>query len=263
MQPLYSKLSRFQEIALYRSKQDIVLYLNGGLQFHSAFEAGIHERAVILPLVVTPQPRKVLILGGGLGLSARDALRFSNIEKVVVVELDPAIIEMATHQPSMATLNRNALRDERVELVIGDGFEYVRQTQEKFDLVLNEMDILHTAQSDAIDLESRLEFLKEEQKVLTETGFLSVYVPIDPDGAEFLQTTPAHVPEVFAGYVSRGFAQYFRLRHSAFFIGDHVLVCATTSRRPLKFEQALPEGCISLRPSVVRRLLRRNLNVVV
>ena len=60
----------------------------------------------------------MLVLGGGDGLAARELLRQPGVEKIVQVELDPAVIELA--RTTMRDANGGSLDNPRVNVVIGD-----------------------------------------------------------------------------------------------------------------------------------------------
>lgn len=115
--------SDYQEIVVTRRGADVRLYLDGDLQFSSVDEHRYTE-ALVHP-VLARDPARVLILGGGDGLAAREVLRHPSVREVVQVELDPAVVELANTR--LADLNDGALRDPRVRLVIGDAFRWLRE----------------------------------------------------------------------------------------------------------------------------------------
>ena len=83
----------YQEIVVTRRGNDTRLYLDGGLQFSTRDEYRYTE-SLVYPALGNGA-RSVLVLGGGDGLAARELLRQPGIGKIVQVELDPAVIEMA------------------------------------------------------------------------------------------------------------------------------------------------------------------------
>jgi spermidine synthase len=125
--------SSYQQIVLTERDRDLRLYLDGDLQFSSLDEHRYTETLVHPALARDPQ--RVLILGGGDGLATRDVLRHPSVREVVQVELDPAVIELATTR--LAELNDGSLRDPRVRLVIDDAFRWLRQPPARgFDAVI-------------------------------------------------------------------------------------------------------------------------------
>ncbi len=125
--------SPYQEVVLTRRGADLRLYLDGDLQFSSRDEHRYTE-ALVQP-VLSRAPRRVLVLGGGDGLAAREVLRVPSVREVVQVELDPAVLELADTR--LAELNGRALRDPRVRVVVGDAFTWLRDhPAPEFDAVV-------------------------------------------------------------------------------------------------------------------------------
>ncbi|GAA3231951.1 polyamine aminopropyltransferase [Pseudonocardia petroleophila] len=115
--------SAYQQIVLTERGPDLRLYLDGDLQFSSVDEHRYTE-ALVHP-VLSRDPGRVLVLGGGDGLAARELLRHPSVTEVVQVELDPAVLDLA--RTRLADLNDHALDDPRVRLVVDDGFRWLRE----------------------------------------------------------------------------------------------------------------------------------------
>ena len=125
--------SDYQEVVLTERRGDLRLYLDGDLQFSSLDEYRYTE-ALVHP-VLARDPERVLVLGGGDGLAARELLRAPSVREVVQVELDPAVLALATTR--LSELNGGALQDPRVELVVADAFRWLREhTGPDFDAVV-------------------------------------------------------------------------------------------------------------------------------
>ncbi|UXA08959.1 polyamine aminopropyltransferase [Mycobacterium sp. SMC-2] len=114
--------SAYQEIVVTRRGNDMRLYLDGGLQFSTRDEYRYTESLVYPALGANP--RSVLVLGGGDGLAARELLRQPGITKIVQVELDPAVIQLA--RTTMRGANGGSLDSPRVEVVIDDAMRWLR-----------------------------------------------------------------------------------------------------------------------------------------
>ncbi len=112
----------YQEIVVTRRGADTRLYLDGGLQFSTRDEHRYTESLVYPAL--GGGARAVLVLGGGDGLAARELLRQPGVEKIVQVELDPAVIELA--RTTLRDANAGALDDPRVQIVIDDAMGWLR-----------------------------------------------------------------------------------------------------------------------------------------
>ena len=115
---------------------DLRLFIDGQIQFSSVDEYRYHE-ALVHPAMSAAQSREsVLILGGGDGLAARDVLRHEDVAEIVLVDLDPRIIELCSTHPEIAALNEGALTDPRVHVVTRDGYKFVEQAARGFDVVI-------------------------------------------------------------------------------------------------------------------------------
>jgi Predicted spermidine synthase with an N-terminal membrane domain len=86
---ILSRDTPYQHIVLTRWKDDVRLFLNSHLQFSSRDEYRYHEALVHPGLASVPAPRRVLVLGGGDGLAVREILKYPEIERIVLVDLDP------------------------------------------------------------------------------------------------------------------------------------------------------------------------------
>lgn len=132
----------YQEIVLTESvslsgNRDVRLFLNGDLQFSSVDEYRYHE-ALVHPAMAGPH-RSVLVLGGGDGLALREVLRHPGAERVTLVELDPAMIDLARTDPRLLAANGDAFADPRVTTRTEDAFTWLRANEDRFDVVLIDM----------------------------------------------------------------------------------------------------------------------------
>jgi len=131
---LFADQSPFQRVEVFDTEKYGKILLNDGyVMLTEADEFIYHDMLVHVPLFVHPQPRRVLIIGGGDGGTAREALRHPGVERCVMVEIDQMVVDACReHIPQTAKM----LDDPRLDLQIADGVEYVAQTEETFDVVL-------------------------------------------------------------------------------------------------------------------------------
>lgn len=128
--------SPYQRLVVTRWKDDIRLYINGNLQFSSRDEARYHE-ALVLPAMETAVDRsRVLILGGGDGLAAREVLKYYDVKSITLVDLDPDMT--ATFQTSdiLTKLNQNALNHPKLTVINDDATKWLEKTSEKFNIII-------------------------------------------------------------------------------------------------------------------------------
>ena len=125
--------SAYQEIVITRRGNDMRLYLDGGLQFSTRDEYRYTESLVYPALGAGAHA--VLVLGGGDGLAARELLRTPGVDKIVQVELDPTVIELA--RSTMRYANGGSLDNPRVHVVTGDAMTWLRDTKSpSFDAII-------------------------------------------------------------------------------------------------------------------------------
>src|SRR6185436_2984576 len=134
---VFSQTTPYQRIVVTRGRAGFQLFLNGNLQFASADEYRYHE-ALVHPAMLAAEapPRRVLILGGGDGLALREVLAHPSVEAVTLVDLDPAMTDLARRFPLLGTLNRNALSDHRVTVVNDDAMVWLDEHAGRWDAII-------------------------------------------------------------------------------------------------------------------------------
>ncbi len=128
-QPLYddpiilSRTTQYQHIAIthYKPFNEVRLFLNGNLQFCSIDEMRYHEPMVHPVMNIVPVKARVLILGGGDGCVLREVLKYKEVKEVLLVDLDPAMTELAKTHPILKEINNNAFKDSRLVTITGKG----------------------------------------------------------------------------------------------------------------------------------------------
>lgn len=133
---VYARTSAYQRIVVTAGHGGFQLYLNGNLQFSSQDEYRYHEALVHPALQVAAGARRVLVLGGGDGLAVREVLRYETVRAVTLVDLDPAMTQLATAFPPLAQLNGGALDDGRVEIVNQDAMIWLETRHRPYDAVI-------------------------------------------------------------------------------------------------------------------------------
>jgi spermidine synthase len=110
------------------------LVLDDAMQTTEADEFLYHEPLVHIPLLAHPNPRRVLVVGGGDGGALRHVLMHQTVEKAVQVEIDELVVRAC--QEWLPSLAGGAFEHPRAELIIGDGLAYMRDVSEPFDVIL-------------------------------------------------------------------------------------------------------------------------------
>jgi spermidine synthase len=128
----------YQKLELLQTPQfGKVLRLDDCFMTSEGEEFFYHEALVHPAAMAHPAPRKALILGGGDGGAAEELLKHPSIERVVLAELDEAVVQFSRQH--LQAVHRGALDDARVEVCIGDGLALMEATDERFDLALMDL----------------------------------------------------------------------------------------------------------------------------
>lgn len=131
---LFSGRSSFQTVDVVQTKGHGRMLLNDGLIMVTERDEHVyHDMISHVPLFVHPNPKRVLVIGGGDGGTAREVLRHKSVEEVVMVEIDGMVVDACRE---FIPQTASALTDARLELIIGDGVEYVKKAKKAFDVIL-------------------------------------------------------------------------------------------------------------------------------
>jgi spermidine synthase len=158
-----------------RLPRDYVLYIDGIFQFWTNFEELYHEYFAHIPIMLNNQvPESVLILGAGDGLLLREIVKHPEVKKITLVDIDAKVVEWAKSHPVMVASNRQAFKDGRVQVLIQDAYQFVRQTDEKYDAIY--MDFPSPENYHISKLYSR-EFYTFVRKSLKPNGYVVLDAP--------------------------------------------------------------------------------------
>lgn len=127
--------SPYQSVEVHESAPFGKLFrLDGHFMTSEKDEFFYHENLVHLAAVTHPAPERALIVGGGDGGSAEELLKHPTIRSVTLAEIDLAVVDLA--RKYFGSVHRGSLDDPRLALRIGDGFAFVRDTDESYDLIV-------------------------------------------------------------------------------------------------------------------------------
>lgn len=113
-----------------------VMALDGVIQTAENDEFIYHEMLAHVPVIAHGDVKSVLVIGGGDGAILRELVKHQTIEKITQVEIDEKVVEMAkTYFPKHS---QGAFDDPRLNLVIDDGFNYIKNCQEQFDIIISD-----------------------------------------------------------------------------------------------------------------------------
>jgi spermidine synthase len=115
--------------------EEYAFVINGKSDGSALADAPMQVMSGLVGALVHPHPRRVLVIGLGTGSTAGWLARVPSIERVDVVELEPAIEHVAR---VCATINQDVLANPKVHLLTGDGRELLLTTTAHYDLIFSE-----------------------------------------------------------------------------------------------------------------------------
>ena len=133
---LFSGKSDFQEVVVVDSEQfGRMLVLDGVFQTSVFDEYIYHEMIVHVPLLIHPNPKRILVIGGGDGGTVREVVRHDSVERVELVEIDGMVVDVCKQylpEISQALVNNHP----KLTLKIGDGISHMREAENQYDVII-------------------------------------------------------------------------------------------------------------------------------
>ena len=161
----------FQTVEVFETPQWGKLFrLDGAYMTSERDEFFYHEPIVHCAALAHPAPRSALVIGGGDGGSSEELLKHPTIERVLMAELDEDVVRISKRY--LQAVHRGAFDDPRLEVRIGDGFDYARTAGERFDLIVLD---LTDPDTPAQKLYTR-EFFETARGLLNPGGAISLHL---------------------------------------------------------------------------------------
>ena len=121
-------------VAVSQAGEHFFLRVNGKLDAGTAGDMPTQLMSGHLPLLLHADPKNVLVIGLGSGITAGAVSRYP-IERMDVVEIEPAVVEASRY---FRQLHGGVLEDPRVRTVIADGRNFLLTTPERYDVIISE-----------------------------------------------------------------------------------------------------------------------------
>jgi len=155
---------------------------DGAVQFHVSgkveassepYDMRLQRMLGHLPALVHPNPKSVLIVGFGAGVTAGTFVLYPEIQRIVICEMEPLIPPTATQY--FANENYNVMHDPRVQIIYDDARHFVLTTREKFDIITS--DPIHPWVKGSATLYSK-EYFDLVRQHLNPGGIVTQWVPL-------------------------------------------------------------------------------------
>lgn len=171
---IFAKSTPYQRIILTKNNHELRLYLNGNLQFSSADEYRYHEALIHPGLAALPDPKNVLVLGGGDGLALREILKYPSVTSITLVDLDPEMTFLFTNNKMLSELNKDAFKAKKVHAINDDAFVWLKKEKKQYDFI-------------TVDFPDPVNY--SVGKLYTKTFYDALYNVLAPGGIAVIQST--------------------------------------------------------------------------
>ena len=133
---LYSGNSGFQRIEVFESPEfGRFLTLDGYMMLTEKDEFIYHEMITHVPMAVHPNPKSILVIGGGDGGTVRELLKYATVERIDLVEIDEEVVDVCRrYLPQTAKCLDNT--DGRIHFFYEDGLKYIRHCEDMYDIII-------------------------------------------------------------------------------------------------------------------------------
>ncbi len=173
---LFEEKTKHQDLIIFENDYfGRVMVLDGVIQTTDRDEFIYHEMISHVPIFAHGKAQKVLIIGGGDGGVLREVLRHKDVQ-CTMVEIDASVVEMS--KKYFPDHSAGAFEDARCNLVIADGLKFVKETTDRFDVIIVDStdpigpgEVLFTS-----------DFYQDCQRCLSEKGIL-----VTQNGVPFFQ----------------------------------------------------------------------------
>ncbi|KAG7881007.1 hypothetical protein KL905_002127 [Ogataea polymorpha] len=164
---LYSQKSKYQDVLVFESSNyGNVLVLDGAIQATERDEFSYQEMIAHLALNSHPNPKKVLVIGGGDGGVLREVVKHECVEEAVLCDIDEDVIAVSKkYLPEMS----KSYSHPKVRVHIGDGFKFLNDYKNCFDVIITDSSDPE-GPAESLFQKPYFELLKE---ALTEKGVIS------------------------------------------------------------------------------------------
>lgn len=198
-------ISQYQEIIVEKTDDDLRLTIAWDLQFSSKEEYIYNEAMVDYPMSVlkNKETLDVLILGWWDGLLANELMKYSNIDNITLCELDKEVIKICSEDIDICEYNGNVFRNPRLHVLYGDAFEFINNTDKRYDLIIADFPNPHLPPLSKL---YSIEFYQNISNYLREDGIFIAQVAEVHHTKKCFQCVWKTLKEVFV--YTRGFSRY-------------------------------------------------------
>ncbi|ERI09102.1 polyamine aminopropyltransferase [Aneurinibacillus aneurinilyticus] len=188
---IHSEESPFQHVTILDSYDfGRMLVLDGVVQTTSMDGFIYNEMISHIPLRFHPNPKRVLIIGGGDCGAAREVAKYANVEQIDMVELDEIVVKVCKEHLTEVSGN---LSDPRVHFIYNDGVAYVKNYENYYDIIIVDS-------SDPVGPAEQLfelDFYRNLHRALKDDGIMVCQSQSPVFHADIMGQTHRHIQSLF------------------------------------------------------------------
>jgi len=135
-QIIHHEKSQYQDVLIFESSDyGMVLVLDNVIQCTERDEFAYQEMITHLGMFAHPNPKKVLVIGGGDGGVLREVVKHEGVEEAVLCDIDEAVIRLSKkYLPGMSV----GFQHPKVKVHVGDGFKFLEDYKDTFDVIITD-----------------------------------------------------------------------------------------------------------------------------
>jgi spermidine synthase len=188
---IYQKRTEYQDLLIVETPEyGRTLVLDGAIQLTERDEFCYSEMMAHVPICAHPDPKRVLIVGGGDGAILRETLRHREVERCTLVDIDREVVEASKqYLPTVGF----ELENPRADVRQMDALEYIQTTDDRFDVAIVDS-------TDPVDFAAGLfqaPFYENLKKILKPGGMVSELTESPFADTALLRQAIAQMREVF------------------------------------------------------------------
>lgn len=131
---LYSEENEYVRMDIFESPEfGRFLTIDGYIIMTEKDEFIYHEMMTHIPMAVHPDPRKILVFGAGDGGVVRELLKYPNIERIDMVEVNEGVVEACK---KYLPFTASGLDDDRVTIYTENCLRYIRHIEQEYDVII-------------------------------------------------------------------------------------------------------------------------------
>jgi spermidine synthase len=163
-----------QKIALVEVGEEVWVYSNGEIMFGTKQDENEYAEVIVhVPMAAAKEIKRILIIGGAGGISAREVLRYDEVEEIIAVDIDAEMMDLGKNFDRLVIFNEGALNHHKVRTRIEDGRSFVEQSLESWDVII--VDIPEpTERCPSLSRLFSLEFYHQLKEHLNPGGVVSI-----------------------------------------------------------------------------------------